>query len=233
MIAGARPWGSLVAALAGLIAAFVLFEATGIDLAIQDRLFDFANGAWIVDAKEPVARALFYNGPKFAIIAAAVALLVLAVGPTRWREGAGFSRPVLWVALLTLITVPVLAGAGKATTNVFCPSEIRRYSGDVAYVKVLERFPAGDQPARKGRCFPAGHSSGGFALMGLLWLRRGRHWRSACVALGLFTGWAMGGYQMLKGAHYLSHTVVTMLLAVCVLLLWRCAIPGRNETASR
>jgi membrane-associated PAP2 superfamily phosphatase len=31
----------------------------------------------------------------------------------------------------------------------------------------------------------------------------------------------MGGYQMLKGAHYLSHTVVTMLLAWIVLLVWR------------
>ena len=173
-----RPWGSLVAALAGLIAAFVLFEATGIDLAIQDRLFDFTNGAWIVDAKEPVARAVFYNAPKYAIIAAAVAVLVLAVGPTRWRESTRFSRPGLWVALLTLVTVPLLAGAGKATTNVFCPSEIRRYGGDVAYVKVLEGFSEDERPARKGRCFPAGHASGGFALMGLFWMRDSRRWRA-------------------------------------------------------
>jgi membrane-associated PAP2 superfamily phosphatase len=31
----------------------------------------------------------------------------------------------------------------------------------------------------------------------------------------------MGLYQMLKGSHYLSHTVITMLLAWIGFLLWR------------
>lgn len=53
------------------------------------------------------------------------------------------------------------------------------------------------------------------------------------IALGLFTGWAMGGYQMLKGAHYLSHTVIMVILAVCVLLLWRCVIPRRGGQVPR
>ncbi len=30
----------------------------------------------------------------------------------------------------------------------------------------------------------------------------------------------MGLYQMLKGAHYLSHTVVTMILLWIIFLLW-------------
>jgi len=224
-----RPWGALFVAFVALAAVFAVFEFTELDLALQDRLFDFATGTWIVDAKDPVGRALFYNGPKYAIIATALAVLVLSLGPSRWREKARVGRPGLFVALLTLITVPVLVGASKANTNVFCPSEIRRYGGDVPYVKVLERFPADDRPARKGRCFPAGHSSGGFALIGLLWLRRSRAWRNGIIALTMATGWWMGGYQMLKGAHYLSHTLVTMVFAIFVLLIWRCVIPERSE----
>lgn len=222
-----RPWRALVVSLAALVAVFVLFEFTGADLAVQDRLFDFATGKWRVDAKDSLGRALFYNGPKYLIIAAAVALLVLAVAPGRWRERIRVDRCGLVVALLTLASVPVLAGQGKATTNVFCPYENRRYGGDVAYIKVLERFPDDDRPARKGRGFPAGHSSGGFALIGLLWLRRGRAWRAGVIALALIVGWWMGGYQMLKGAHYLSHTVVTMVFALCMALAWRCVLPGR------
>lgn len=204
-----------------LAAALAAFEFTGLDLWVQDRLYNFEEHRWAVDAQAPLGRLVFYTGPKALIIPTAVAVLVLAAGPARWRERLRFARRDLWVAVLTLVTVPVLAGLGKNHTNTFCPSEIRRYGGDVPYVKLCEPYPEDDRPARRGHCFPAGHASGGFALLGLMWLRRTRVWRLGGLALGLGVGWWMGGYQMLKGAHYLSHTVVTMLLAWIVLLAWR------------
>jgi membrane-associated PAP2 superfamily phosphatase len=149
---------------------------------------------------------------------------VLASGPARWREAANIDRRGLVLALLALASVPLLIGAGKETMNVFCPSEIRRYGGDVAYVKVLERFPDDDRPSHKGRGFPAGHASGGFALIGLLWLRRGRAWRAAVLALAVALGWWMGAYQMMKGAHFLSHTVFTMQFASSIALAWLCVL---------
>lgn len=219
-----RPAGfdrTLWLALLLLAGSLVVFEFTGLDLALQDRFYDFTAQRWLVEAREPVGRLVFYDGPKAAIILFAAAVLVLALGPVSWRTKLRFARRDLWVALLTLVTVPVLAGIGKNTTNIFCPSEIRRYGGDVAYVKLCSPFPENDRPDRRGHCFPGGHASGGFALLGLMWLRRTRAWRLGGIALGLGVGWWMGGYQMLKGAHYLSHTVTTMLLAWIVLLAWR------------
>ena len=58
-------------------------------------------------------------------------------------------------------------------------------------------------------------------MMGLLALRATRRWRNAAVALGLGLGCWMGIYQMLKGAHYLSHTVTTLLVAWLVVEFWR------------
>lgn len=215
-------WDRTLGPAAGLLAAaLVLFEFTGIDLAVQDRLFDFASGRWLVDARDPLGRLLWYDRPKALIILTALGVLTLFLGPARWRERGRFARRDLGVALLTLVSVPVLVGLGKDTTNVYCPYEIRRYGGDVPYVKLAERHPDNDRPARRGRGFPAGHASGGFALLGLLWLRRSPAWKRGGLALGLAAGWAMGGYQMLKGAHYLSHTVVTMLLAWILMLAWR------------
>lgn len=207
-----------VFALAGALA---IFEFTGLDLWLQDFFYDEPAGRWLADAQDPLGRLAFYNGPKALSILTAVAVLGLALGPARWRERLRFARRDVWVALLTLVSVPVLAGLGKDATNTFCPSEIRRYGGDVPYVKLCEPYPANDRPERRGHCFPAGHASGGFALLGLIWLRRSRAWKRGGLALGLGAGWWMGGYQMLKGAHYLSHTVVTMLLAWIVLLAWR------------
>jgi membrane-associated PAP2 superfamily phosphatase len=201
--------------------ALAVFEFTNLDLAVQDQLYDFANHRWLVDARNPLGRLVFYDGPKAVIILLAVTVLVLGLGPEKWRARFRFARRDVWVALLTLVTVPALAGFGKNITNTFCPSEIRRYGGDVPYVKLCSPYPEDDRPERRGHCFPGGHASGGFALLGLMWLRRTRGWKLGGLALGLGVGWWMGGYQMLKGAHYLSHTVTTMLLAWIVLLAWR------------
>ena len=134
-----RPAGldrTLWPALAVLAGALAVFEFTGLDLALQDRLYDFTRQRWLVDATDPLGRIIFYNGPKAVIILLAVAVLALALGPEKWRARLRFARRDVWVALLTLVTVPVLAGFGKNTTNTFCPSEIRRYGGDVPYVKL-------------------------------------------------------------------------------------------------
>jgi membrane-associated PAP2 superfamily phosphatase len=219
------PW--FIAALAAGVLGVI--EATPIDLWVQDCCYDFARRRWVVDAAAPLGRLFFYDGPKALIILAACGLLVLALGPAGWRERLRFSRRDLGVAVLTLFTVPLLAGLGKDTTNTFCPAQIRRYGGDMPYVKLCGSYPAGEQPAQRGRCFPAGHASGGFALLGLVGLRRTRLWRRGVITLGLGAGWWMGGYQMLKGAHYLSHTVATMLLAWVVVLIWRRVLKGKTD----
>ncbi len=210
-------WWWLAPALLAVV--FGAFEFTSLDLAVQDRFYDISAQRWAVDREAPVARFWFYDAPKVAIIALGVTVLVLASGPARWRRGV--DRRALWVAFATLATVPILIGAGKSLTNTFCPSEIRRYGGDVPYVKVCSPYPENDRPARRGRCFPAGHASGGFALLGLIGLARTRRGRWAAFGLAMVAGWAMGGYQMAKGAHFLSHTLVTMLVAWAVFVAWR------------
>lgn len=220
-IATLRPFWVTLGLLAGVLA---LFEFTDLDLALQDNFFDFESRRWLVDAKDPSGRLVFYNGPKALVWIIALTALTLAAGPARWRERWQLNRRGLWLGMLVIATVPALAGLGKKHTNVFCPSEIRRYGGDVAYAKLCEPFPADDRPARRGGCFPAGHASGGFALLGLLAVRTTRRWRRGVIALGLGLGWWMGGYQMLKGAHYLSHTLTTMLVAWLVVEFWRRAL---------
>ena len=204
-----------------LVGAIGLLEYTEFDLWVQDFFYNSTSKTWLVDQRAPLGRAFFYTGPKALVWVIGLSVLTLALGPARWQGKWQLNRRGLWLAVLVLVTVPLLAGIGKKYTNTFCPSEIRRYGGDVAYVKLCEPFPVADRPARRGGCFPAGHASGGFALMGLLLVRPTRRWRLNAITLGLFLGWGMGGYQMLKGAHYLSHTVTTMLVTWLVIILWR------------
>jgi membrane-associated PAP2 superfamily phosphatase len=216
---------SLWPTLALLAATLALFELTPLDLWVQDHFYDFSTRRWLVDGSDPLLRTLFYNGPKILLIAFAVALAALIAGPARWRTALGpqavAGRRALAVVLATLVAGPVLIGIGKATTDIFCPSEIHRYGGDVPYVRVFECYPPGQRPARRGRCFPAGHASGGFALLSLACLSSTRRGQLIGLSIGVGLGSLMGVYQMLKGAHYLSHTLLTALISWLLVLLWQ------------
>ncbi|WP_175414807.1 phosphatase PAP2 family protein [Nibricoccus aquaticus] len=211
-------------ALALLAGALALFELTSIDLLLQDHLYNFTTRQWLIDGTAPLPRLFFYQAPKIFLILFAVSLLALLLGPARWRTFFHFPSPTdrraLLAVLLTLASGPALIGIGKAVTNIFCPSEISRYGGDVAYIRVFECYPPGQRPARRGRCFPAGHASGGFALLSLAALARTRRGQLTGISIGLALGGIMGVYQMLKGAHYLSHTVITALASWLIFLLW-------------
>jgi membrane-associated PAP2 superfamily phosphatase len=205
-----------------LVGFFLLFDFTPLDLWVQDAFYDFSAHAWLVNEKAPVPRLFFYTGPKVIIIAFAVVLLVLALGPERWRSRCGaWRRTDIWVVIAVLATAPTLIALSKATTNVFAPREIERYGGTVSYRHVLEACLMKDKPARRGKCFPAGHASGGFALLSLAGLARSRRGRNIGILIGMTVGWAMGGYQMLKGAHYLSHTLITIGICWIIFLVWR------------
>ncbi|MDH5298841.1 MAG: phosphatase PAP2 family protein, partial [Desulfobulbaceae bacterium] len=127
-------------------------------------------------------------------------------------------RRLLFFLILSLGLVPLSAATGKKYTNVFCPSDLALFSGDKPYVKLFEPMPASVEEC--GRCFPAGHASGGFSLMALYFLSSSRRRRAIGLCTGLGLGWVMGAYQMAKGAHFLSHTVVTMELAWLLILLF-------------
>lgn len=216
--------------LAGVL---IYFEYTQTDLVLQDRFYNFATGRWWIDAKEQVGRAVFYNGPKALVWLVALTVLVVFAGPARWRARLGLTRRSLGLALLSFATIPALAGLGKRLSGVHCPSDLFRYGGQASYEKLCSPRSTPKLLETKGGCFPAGHASGGFAFWGLIALRDNRRWRRIIIGTGLGLGWWMGGYQMLKGAHFLSHTLVTLLLAWLVVLLWRQAVAAwpRNEVS--
>ncbi|EIQ00778.1 PAP2 (acid phosphatase) superfamily protein [Opitutaceae bacterium TAV1] len=221
--------GSLVA----LAAVIALFDLTHLDLRVQDLFFDFTAGRWMIDGARPVLKLVFYSGIKIAIIVFTALLFLFAVLPARARACLcrllpGVLTPLiaarrrdLLAVVATLATAPALVGVGKATTNIHYPCNIRRYGGDVLYVRLFEKFPDGERPAKRSKGFPAGHASGGFSLMSLAGLAATRRGRILGLSVGLAAGWTMGLYQQMRGVHYLSHTLVTMLVCWIVFLVWR------------
>lgn len=213
-----------------LLAALALFELTNIDIWLQDRLYLGAQ-LWLMEAKDPWWRFFLYDGIKGALILLGVTLLIGYIASFRSAKFRPF-RGRCRLLLLALAFVPLLIAGLKDYTNVYCPYQLERYGGDKPYVKVFESYPKDFHQVGKGRGFPAGHASGGFSLMALYFVLRQKRHKQIGLLTGFGVGWAMGLYQMAKGAHFLSHTVVTMLGAwLIILLLYRLA--GCEENADQ
>ena len=202
--------------LAVLPAMLLILEPTGLDLRLQDMLWiDGASAHWIVDSDDLWPRLLFYRLPRWLVTATGISMLAASVAcywvPRlyRWR------RQFLFLTL-SIALVPGLVGTLKAVSDVHCPSHLVRYHGDQPYDAIAVRLIDPVTTTTRGRCFPAGHASGGFALLALGWLSRNRRWRFTGWAVGVAAGSVTGGYQMAKGVHFLSHTIATLLLALAV-----------------
>ncbi len=200
-----------------LVATLLFFEFTNLDLQLQRLLYDPHTRTWLVDGNAPLPRLFFYSGVKWVLAIGGAVLFFLLLAGFRVARLRPWRR-VFFFMILCMGMVPLLVAGAKNVTNVFCPSDLALFNGNKPYVRLFEPMPAGIDGC--GCCFPAGHASGGFALMALYFLSARRRRRALGLAAGIGLGWIMGIYQMAKGAHFLSHTIVTMELAWMLILLF-------------
>jgi len=199
------------------VTAMLLFDLTDIDVNIQDGFFIQDTKQWVVDRKDPVKSLICYKGIKVLLVVFGISCLFVTAMSGRITT-LGVYRRSCFLMAASLIIVPAILSGSRNFTNVYCPRQLERYGGDKPYVKLLQRYPPGTALTKPGKCFPAGHASGGFALMmGLFVFERKKTAYFALVA-ALGIGWMMGLYQMLNGAHFLSHTVASMIGAWVIIL---------------
>jgi membrane-associated PAP2 superfamily phosphatase len=200
-----------------LAAVILLFEGTNLDLQVQDGFYLQDLNRWRIDRHEPILRLLFYTGPKVLLIS--MGILCFGGWALSYKAQKYKNRRQQYVVMsLSLALVPLAIAGLKSLSNVSTPNKIARYGGNRPYVKVLETYPEGTRPIKRSQGWPAGHASGGFALMALYFLFSNPLHRWLGLGIGLTAGWNMGLYQTLNGQHFLSHTFVTMILAWMIIV---------------
>ncbi len=201
-----------------LIATITFFQWSRADIALQDFFYDFATQSWLIDKQEPIMRFFLYRGLKIVLVLFAVSIL-FSLWFFRKKRFIKEYRKGLIVVLLSMMLVPATVGTLKTTTKVPCPHDIVHYGGSYPDVKVLDAYPKDFLHKSNVRCWPAGHASGGFALMSLYFLFKTPKNKKRALIVAIVIGWIMGLYKMLLGDHYLSHTIVTMLLSWLLILI--------------
>lgn len=124
----------------------------------------------------------------------------------------------LIISTFLLIFVPTIVGSLKAITNTPCPCNIEHFGGEYPDIKVFDKYPEDFIQKSKAKCWPAGHASGGFALMALFFFFKNPRNQFFGLIGAITLGWSMGTYKMLLGDHFLSHTIITMILAWIIIL---------------
>lgn len=186
-----------------------------LDFRLAAHFFDAGAGSWFFPPEDRGAAFwLLYRGPKMLlVVASVVSVLWLA-----WRGVVKRWQPFdtrLLAGLLVLGLTALLVGFIKKSTGVSCPVQETVFAGPYAHVAIWDRLFALVPSNEHLRCWPAGHASAGFGLLGIRVmapLHARLSWRY--LMPGLAGGWVLGLYQMARGQHYFSHTVVTMAIAL-------------------
>ena len=130
-----------------------------------------------------------------------------------------FQQNKLLFLLIVLILTPIIVAILKRYSPINCPNNIKLFGGGAIYISTLDIFNADIFFAHAGKCFPAGHASGGFSLISLYFVMPTIRTKIYALCFALTLGWIMGLYQIAKGAHYLSDTIVTLSIACIISLI--------------
>ena len=112
--------------------------------------------------------------------------------------------------MLSLLFVPLFVGLGKKIIKTYCPVQIVEFNGTYEQRRIFEILQGESTPAPRGGCFPGGHCSGGYALMMLFFALPYPRYRYFGLLIGFTVGSLMGGYQIVRGDHFLSDTLATI-----------------------
>jgi membrane-associated PAP2 superfamily phosphatase len=190
------------------LAALLAWDASGWDLTVARWFGSAAGFAW---RDSWWASRLLHDGGRWAAWSLLLTLALAALRAPREpaAEGTGPTAPTRverwrWIAVMLAcaLAVPAL----KRLSHTSCPWDLAEFGGAAAYVSHW-RFGLHDGGA--GHCFPSGHAVAAFAFFGLYFMwrehdaRRARAWLALVAAVGL----VFGGAQLLRGAHYPSHTL--------------------------
>ena len=199
-------WVTLLA-----LALLLAWDATGLDLAAA-RLFGTAGGFGWRDSW--VASTLLHDGGRIAAWLVLAALMATALRPP---PASTPSRLMRWrwvgVMLLCVLLVPAI----KRISLSSCPWELAEFGGAARH---LSHWRWGVADGGPGHCFPSGHAVSAFAFFGLyfLWREHDRRRARAFLWAVIGTGLLFGSAQLVRGAHYPSHTLWTAWLCwtICV-----------------
>ncbi|MBW6520304.1 MAG: phosphatase PAP2 family protein [Desulfoarculaceae bacterium] len=186
-----------------------MLEYTGLDLALVMPFYDPSLKVWPYNSHWLTSDILHSGGRDFVEVVGVLILMVFILSffvdrLKSYRKGSGY---LLLACLLGLALVAI----GKGVTHIYSPWDLRIFGGSQPYIRLFDPVPEG---AVVGHAFPAGHSSGGFAFFSLYFLAKEYkpHLRMYGLLIALAIGFTFGFGQQMRGAHFFSHDLFSLVI---------------------
>jgi membrane-associated PAP2 superfamily phosphatase len=161
---------------------------------------------------------VMHTGLKYLSVVVWFALLLWWMSLRRQPSRHPLRRAMGFTLLVTLLAALVVSFL-RAISPHSCPWDLSAFGGTAEYFRFFDAVPLNPGP---GRCVPSGHAASGFVwLTGYIALR-GVDLKAAHVALAfsLLFGILTGLTQLARGAHFLSHVLLTAW--ICFAVAWAC-----------
>jgi len=114
-------------------------------------------------------------------------------------------RALLWFTAGAMMLGPIVVVVLKDFMAFPCPWHLKRYGGLAA--EPTRWFVT---PAHAGKCFPAGHTAGGFSFVAFYFAAlamRCKRFASAALVFAVIAGSAFSFVRVVQGAHFVSHAL--------------------------
>ena len=202
-VAPLSQWQRDLLLLGASLALLVAWDVLGLDLPIS-RLF--ADGSGFPLRDQWFVSAVLHSGARWLAWAIALVLVVGIWKPLPFARRLTRHERFTWV--LATVACALLIPLLKLASLTSCPWSLAEFGGTATYVS---HWLIGHADGGPGRCFPAGHATAAFCFLpGYFILRpvaRGaaRRWLWATLAAGA----VLTMVQVVRGAHYVSHSLWT------------------------
>ncbi|CAK8724589.1 Membrane-associated enzyme, PAP2 (acid phosphatase) superfamily [Candidatus Electrothrix aarhusensis] len=200
----------------------VFFEYSGLDIWWVSHFYDAQNqvwpyrGHWLFDT-------IIHSGGQRLDWSFAVLWLLLFIFVNLKKQFRPYRKILLFFVVATAAG-PILVGIGKSFTHIASPWDLHRFNGIQPYIRMLDPVPV---DATRGHAFPAGHASGGYCFLSVYFvlLRCRSSYRGYGLFFGIIIGLIFGVGQQIRGAHFPSHDLVTIIICwyaslVCYFLFY-------------
>lgn len=203
---------------AALVAAAVALHVSGLDKRLTDQFFDTSSGLF-PRRSDPLLELVGHGMARSFALLVWFGVLAVALASLRVIELRAY-RTTLWPLVTAMALGPLVVVVLKDITSFPCPWNLKGYGGFAAEPTTWFVLPRD-----AGRCFPSGHSAGGFSFLAFYFAAMARRQqRLARVALlfAVAAGSAFSIVRLVQGAHFLSHALwaaaIDWLLAALVFL---------------
>lgn len=193
----------LIAIGIGLVL-LALWEASGLDLPLIHWYGDAKGFAW---RDHWLTSQLLHDGTRKLGWALFAVLFVSVWRPIGFLRRLSRRERIWWVltTVLCIALVPLLKRASATS----CPWSLLEFGGEAGHY--VPHWLLGVRDGGPGGCFPSGHASTAFALLPAWFVLRDAVPKVARIVLAcvLVAGFVLAWVQMMRGAHYLSHSMWT------------------------